>query len=303
MKCELLDESSEKLKVSFDKRMELLKAASKQRTREKDLLKENLPPAKKQKLQEDNLSSDPKKSPKKTIVPLEEAKSLENEEISDTEEESTSPEVSLNPSHTQPRKPPVGLKVRSNELFADLMGSGNSASNSVLRKEEINSPPHQGKIETLSEAMREICVLKKINNECKNKLRVKDNIILVKTKELQDLKVKYEEAIERNNKLQGEVIEGQKLVLEGLKNIKAAGIDKEPEMKIGFIDEEKGQVYMGYDKWITTNFYHKLMALPKIQLFVENVARFVFGDEVLLKAPSAVKLQTDQKINPLKFIN
>ncbi|XP_074111419.1 uncharacterized protein LOC141535401 [Cotesia typhae] len=135
--------------------------------------------------------------------------------------------------------------------------------------------------------MKYLCT-QKINNECKNKLRVKDNIILVKTKELQDLKVKYEEAIERNNKLQGEVIEGQKLVLEGLKNIKAAGIDKEPEMKIGFIDEEKGQVYMGYDKWITTNFYHKLMALPKIQLFVENVARFVFGDEVLLKAPSAV---------------
>ncbi|XP_074107829.1 uncharacterized protein LOC141533057 [Cotesia typhae] len=66
-------------------------------------------------------------------------------------------------------------------------------------------------------------------------------------------------------------------------------------MKIGFIDEEKGQVYMGYDKWITTNFYHKLMALPKIQLFVENVARFVFGDEVLLKSTVSGKTSNRSK--------
>ncbi|XP_057329838.1 BEN domain-containing protein 5-like [Microplitis mediator] len=279
------------LKVSLDKRTELLKTASNQRTQDKSFSNENLPPAKRQKLQKDSTLTNPKKSQPKNSIPSEDEDPPQSEEENSIEQgKSALPEVLLNSSYNKSEKP----KVRSDELLNDPISFGNSTKNSVQKKEEINSP-HQEKIETLSEALNKIRVLRQINNDYQTKLRVKDNMILIKNKELQDLKVKYEETIERNIKLQVEVIGGQKLILEGLKNIKASGIDNESEVKIGFIDENNGKAYLGNGHWITTNFYHTLMAIPRVRVLVENLARHIFGDEVLLKSTVSGKTSNRSK--------
>lgn len=63
------------------------------------------------------------------------------------------------------------------------------------------------------------------------------------------------------------------------------------------------QVYIGDNEWISDNLYELWMGLPKISQFIEEVARYIFGENTLLQSTVTGKKSNRSKEEPAVPVN
>ncbi|KAH0558762.1 hypothetical protein KQX54_000524, partial [Cotesia glomerata] len=57
-------------------------------------------------------------------------------------------------------------------------------------------------------------------------------------------------------------------------------------------------VFIGNDQWVTEDYFATMMASSKISTFIDYAARYIFGDEILLKSTvSGRRSNRSKKIN------
>ncbi|XP_074109315.1 uncharacterized protein LOC141534073 [Cotesia typhae] len=97
-----------------------------------------------------------------------------------------------------------------------------------------------------------------------------------------------------NRTLQAEVIQGNREIMGYLKSIDGNDLNFGP--KIGDAND-KNQIFLGDDEWITRTFYEALMG-AKLPNFIEQLADHIFGRDVLLKSTVTGKPSNRSKNAP-----